>query len=190
MLRSKQGEILITTNTTFTLHKPSFIGVALDKMLRTIVFLCLIFLMANATSSEDRYSSVQEVTALGKEVELSNKAAVKKLFNTRADGAVAEEVDIILGKLTRTNPKLFLEGLSQSWRANCDSCLHGLVGNTGDKLVERFEDQLKELKARRRALLGVNTQELKPLRDKCLRALDDDIREVRKAIQFESTKIR
>jgi hypothetical protein len=159
-------------------------------MIRTIVFLGLALLTAIASASEDRYSSEEEVVALGKAVGLGNEEAVRKLFNTRADGAVAEEIDIILGKVVRSNPKLFLEGLSQSWRANCGSCLPGLVGNTGDELVDRFRDQLKELKARRRALQGVTAQELLPLRDKCLRALDDDIREVKRAIQFESGKRR
>ena len=155
-------------------------------MMRAIAILALVFLAVAASAAEDREVSEVEVIALERAAHAGDKAAIVALFNARADGAVAEEIDIALGSLIRSNPNLFLESLSQSWRANCDACLPGLVGNTGDALVDRFDDQMKELKKRRAALEGVNNQALLSLRAKCLTALDADIREVASAIQSEA----
>lgn len=121
------------------------------------------------------YADVAEsdVMALQKSAKAGDRGAIRKLFSLypRSDGAVTEDIDMILGNVTRRHPRLFLEELKRS-NAGHGKCT--TVGNTLE-LTDQAEAQTAELQARRKALLSVGDASLKALRDDCIHELDEDI---------------
>jgi hypothetical protein len=115
-----------------------------------------------------------DVFALESSALAGNREAIRSLFNlySRSDGAVSEDIDIVLGNTIRKHPKVFLEELKRSKKK---SRLDALVGNTGPDLVDRFEEQAVELKRRRDALRTVHEPLLIEVRDACIRELDREI---------------
>jgi len=148
-----------------------------------IIFALGLILVGCATWAAGQTHSVTEedVFALQRPAETGDRAAIKKLFGMQADGAVAEDIDIVLGGIIRVYPQMFLEELNNSWLATCEECLPGLLGNTGEKLVDRLQEQAQELRMRRDALRSVSDKSLSNLRDKCIRILDEDIKKTLKA---------
>jgi hypothetical protein len=122
-------------------------------------------------------ASEQQVLAFRAAVAVGDRASVRALFALDADGAAAEDKDIVLGGLIRVHPRLFLQELRRSGHGNCRPCLEGILGNLGDEFVDRFAAQAEELGKRRQALLSVADKDLAPLRDACIRVLDDQIRQ-------------
>lgn len=151
-------------------------------IMRMLAVIGLLLTISPSYSAESNELSEVQVMELEKAIAAGDRAAIHTLFNTHADGAVAEEIDVALGALIPLNPTLFLEGLGESWQANCERCIDSLVANTGEALVDQPNAQLKELKVRRAALVGVNNQELAALRATCLGALD------RAILQLESVQ--
>jgi hypothetical protein len=96
--------------------------------------------------------------------------AVRLAFRlkTIADGAFAEDLDILLGRLIRIDPTLFVRQLKEYGKVNR---LDGLVGNLGDAYVDRFDAQRLEIKKRIRALESVSDPALKELADQCIKEL-------------------
>jgi hypothetical protein len=99
-----------------------------------------------------------------------DREAVRLLFRLPAiaDGAFSEDISILLGALTRIQPKLFLEEFkNRPSDAPCGS----YVKNFGPLFVDHPEG--KELEAQRRikALLGVRDAGLREVRDQCVAAL-------------------
>lgn len=111
--------------------------------------------------------------ALQKNAEAGDRGAVRKLFGfyPRSDGAVTEDIDMILGNVTRRHPRIFLEELKRS-NAGHGKCT--TVGSTLE-LTDHTHAQLAELRARREALLSVTDLPLRNLRDDCIVELDQDI---------------
>lgn len=139
------------------------------------MFLCASTYAAQADLVES------EVMAFQKSAEAGDRGAVRRLFGfyPRSDGAVTEDIDVILGKVTRRYPRIFLEELKRS-NAGDGNCT--TVGNTLE-LTDQVDKQLVELGARRESLLSVRNVSLTKLRDDCIRELDKDLRIIVKAQQ-------
>lgn len=99
----------------------------------------------------------------------SDRSAVRLAFRlySIADGAFAEELDIILGRLIRINARLFLEELKNNYRLALG--LDGLVGNFGYE--QHYGDDNLETTLRIEALKRVTNPKLKSIRDECIKAL-------------------
>jgi hypothetical protein len=135
--------------------------------------LILVFLFCGVTCAAQVDLAESDVMTLQKSSEVGDRGAVRKLFSfyPRSDGAVTEDIDMILGNVTRHHPRLFLEELKRS-DAGHGKCT--TVGNTLE-LTDQTEAQIAELRARRESLLSVGDASLKTLRDDCIRELDEDI---------------
>jgi len=107
------------------------------------------------------------------------REAIRGLFELRARAhgpvtnvGVLEVSDMILGNCARLSPRIFLEALTidrDFWR------LDALLGNCGPELVDMFEAQAAELRARRAALLTVDAASLRETRDASLLELTRSI---------------
>lgn len=133
----------------------------------------LMFLFCWATCAAQADLAENDVMALQKSAEAGDRGAVRKLFGfySRSDGAVTEDIDMILGNVARRHPRLFLEELKRS-NAGHGKCT--TVGNTLE-LTDQTDAQIAELRARRESLLSVGDESLRKLRDDCTRELDEDI---------------
>jgi hypothetical protein len=131
------------------------------------------FLLCGATYAAQADLAESDVMALQKRAEAGDRGTVRKLFGfyPRSDGAVTEDIDMILGNVTRHHPRLFLEELK---RGNAGHGKCTTVGNTLE-LTDQTDTQLAELRARREALLSVTDSPLRKLRDDCINELDRDI---------------
>lgn len=132
------------------------------------------FLLFWSASAAHAGLAENDVMALQKSAEVGDRGAVRKLFNfyPLSDGAVTEDIDMILGNVARHHPRLFLEELKRN-NAGHGKCTN--VGNTLE-LTDQTEAQIAELRARRESLLSINGVSLRALRDSCLHELDQDIR--------------
>ena len=137
-------------------------------------FGCAFFVLCMAPCVAQAGLSENDVMALEKSAEIGNRAAVRSLFGfyPRSDGAVTEDIDMILGDVARRHPKLFLEELKRS-NAGHGRCT--TVGNTLE-LTDQTDAQIEELRARRQSLLSVDDVSVRKLRDDCVRELEGDIR--------------
>ncbi len=86
------------------------------------------------------------------------------------DSAYTEELHILLGKIIRINPKLFLRELVAN--QNLVGTLDGLLGNLGEEYVDRLKAQCLENRLRQKALQSVTDPSLRPKRDECVNELD------------------
>ena len=93
----------------------------------------------------------------------------------------AEELCILLGKLIRIDPELFLEELNDS-----PSYVHihmdGLLGNYGSAYVDRLEASILESKMRLDAIQGIQENSLIDIRDRCSKNLEEHIRFLNKVL--------
>jgi hypothetical protein len=107
---------------------------------------------------------------------------LRSLFALRpkADGAVAERIDTVLGSTIHDHPQLFLEELKRSGQ---QQGLEGLLGNLGPDFVDNFPKQSQELRMRKKALESVCSAALVALRDNCVTILQRDIERVNQAPQ-------
>jgi hypothetical protein len=102
---------------------------------------------------------------------LSRDLSASKLafrLMTIADGAFAEDLDILLGQIIRIDPALFLQELKGYGRVGR---LDALVGSLGDSYVDRIDAQRLEIKKRIQALSSVKDPAVKELRDECIKEL-------------------
>ena len=99
-----------------------------------------------------------------------------RLFVTMSDGHLAEELDIILGKLIRLDPVMFLEELQSVRPAYPVEGLDGLVGNLGDEFVDDFKGQCEQLHLRLKAIESVDRRDLAQVRGRCERALIESLK--------------
>lgn len=131
----------------------------------------LLFYVATCAAQDSLEES--DVMPLQKRAEAGDRGEVRKLFGfyPRSDGAVTEDIDLILGNVARRHPRMFLEELklSDAGRGKCTN-----VGNTLE-LTDQTNEQIAELRARRKALQSVKDSRLRELRDDCIRDLNQDI---------------
>lgn len=100
-----------------------------------------------------------------------DRAAVRLGFRLlkAADGHLAQTLDIMLGRLIRISPRLFLEELKASGAEATG--LANLVGNFGEPYLDREIAQAYEAKVRIAALERVQDPGLTTVRDASVRAL-------------------
>lgn len=114
----------------------------------------------------------ENLSILERRVITSNRNSVRLAFLlfTVSDGDFSEELDIMLGKLIRLNPNLFLQELKA--HREIVARIDALVGNFGPEFVDKEEDQKKEAELRIAALKSVRKKELADVKDECVRALE------------------
>lgn len=156
-------------------------------MHKRIFFICILLVCSISASAKERYSATEEeISVLQTSAKTGDRAAIRKLFTLYpySDGAVSEDIDVALGQTIRKHPQIFLEELNRSGRANCERCIPSLVGNTGEELVDRLQAQVNELDKRKKALRSVHQKSLEKLRDKLIRILNEEIREIRETPSY------
>ena len=144
---------------------PKYIAIPCMMLLLQTVVVC-----AQVRPTED------DVFALEARALMGDRRAVATLFSLypASDGAVTEDIDIVLGRVAQAHPVLFLEELKAHRPAlECSN-----VSNLGEEFVDQFDKQLLELRARRDALASVEDGSVAEQRVSCLRQLDDAIRVV------------
>lgn len=124
---------------------------------------------AEETRANDIVYSERVMTTLELQVRKKDPESVRLAFKMMniADGAFAEDLDTLVGKLIRIDPILFLSELKFSGRVD----LVGLVGNLGDSFSDKFPQQCSELNQRRRALKKIRTPELQSVKQRAEKAL-------------------
>lgn len=139
-------------------------------MLHALFAPLLVVAFSNSYAADPAKSIEVRVAVLEPRASLGNRKAVRQLFVLRnvSDGAVAEEIDIALGKVIKKHPQIFLSELSRSQREPDSS----LLGNLGPKYVDRLTAHADELKRRAAALRTVRDQALVEMRDKCIFILE------------------
>lgn len=114
----------------------------------------------------------QPMTVLERQVLMRNQASVELAFRLMpiADGAFAEDLDIILGKLIRIDPVLFLTELQKAKGAESV----GLVVNLGDSYVDEMKRTCTEWHLRRQSLQTVHAQGLDAVKKRAIAAIDEE----------------
>jgi len=92
-----------------------------------------------------------------------------RLFSI-SDGAFSEVLYMIIGKLIRINPELFLTELKEHF--HLVSLIH-LLSNYGPEYWDDINKMTNETEKRIDALKGVSNRELLILRDQCIEELDE-----------------
>jgi hypothetical protein len=136
--------------------------------IQALVFVGGILVLPQLFAAENQaLPTEQDVAMLEKAVLSGDRAAVQAAFRLRlrADGAVAESVDIVLGSIIESHPRLFLQELQRSGNfVRLDS----LLGNLGPKYVDRMKAQSRELGKRAAALRKVSDPAVRETRDRCI----------------------
>ena len=131
----------------------------------------------SATQKATSDSIEQWEPMLGRQVEARDPEAVRLAFDLYVvtDGATEEQLDIMLGKLIRIDPTLFLSELKQ--KEQRIGALGGLpTGNLGEEYVDRMRAQCLEMRLRVTSLERVHEPALRTVKTRCIEALNYDIR--------------
>ena len=112
----------------------------------------------------------QDLAILAVQVISADREAVRLAFRlySESDGHYSETLDIMLGRLIRIDPVLFLQELVASRRVKR---LDSLLGNLGPQFVDRFQAGEYETEERTKALQSVQAPELRRVRDECVLVL-------------------
>lgn len=86
---------------------------------------------------------------------------------TKADGGLAEELGVMLGRVVRVHPAFFLAQVS-ALKVQCEKFKWPLNAS-GLEYVDRIEAQVYEINQRREALKSVTDENLISIRDQCIR---------------------
>jgi hypothetical protein len=117
------------------------------------------------------------LAVLERQVVARDAAAVRLAFVLDYDrqfgsGDVGETLDIMLGKLLRIDPRLFLSALkAEEERTNVRAPLGGLVRNLGEEFVDRMQAQCRELHRRTLSVQGVRDTALVDVKHRVLTSL-------------------
>ena len=124
--------------------------------------------------SETRERLYDDLALLAVQIVSSNHESVRLAYRlrSRADGHLAETIDVMLGRLIRVNPHLFLTVLEE-YRSTIVR-LDSLVGNFGMVFLDREGAHRYEARRRRDSLLTVGDVKLVAVRDECVALLIDD----------------
>ena len=95
-----------------------------------------------------------------------------RLFE-QSDGHYGETLSIILGRLIRIDPVLFLEELRDHRKEVVR--LDALLGNHGEPYVDRFSAMQYETEERIRAIESVTNPSVREIHDECLIELRDQL---------------
>jgi hypothetical protein len=140
------------------------------------------------SSSADPDRLFNDLELLAVQVAAGDREAVRLAFRlySEADGAYAETLDILLGRIVRIHPTLFLEEL-QRQRAQVrpraprtfDGVVSGILGNLGKEYVDRTRAQVYETERRIASLQSVSNPGLRQSRDHCVAILKYQLDEFR-----------
>ncbi len=113
---------------------------------------------------------------IGSQILAGHRNAVKVAFRLLnvSDGDFAESIDITLGRLVKSNPRMFLQELN-SYRTPADD-FGGILCNLGEDYVDSIAAQIVELKARIKSLQRVPDADLQPMRERCIGILNEQIK--------------
>jgi hypothetical protein len=118
---------------------------------------------------------------LAYEMKCGDKNAVKaafSLFNI-SDGAFTEEIEWSLAELIRIQPKLFLEELELHKNGYFIREVDYPLFGEGIIFLDKMRAQTLESEMRIKALESVTDERLRPIRDECIKRLNDHIRKYR-----------
>lgn len=134
---------------------------------------------AAATGVAPPYDTLMDWLAmLEHQVRARDRAATQLAFaldHTPAmgSGEASESLDMMLGELLRTDPRLFLSALkAEEGRTGVRSPLGGLVGNLGPEFVDRSQAQCGELRRRIQSVQGVGDGALAEVKTRVLTSLN------------------
>jgi hypothetical protein len=146
--------------------------------------LTVVLLLAAPKVGAQRPVSEDDVFALEQSAQSGDRGAIGKLFEfyPLSDGAATEDIDVILGRVAREHPRVFLEEL----KAHRGESVCSNVANAGEEFVDRFEAQLRELELRRDSLQSITDESLVAVRDTCVAQLNEIIRAHREASSAEA----
>jgi hypothetical protein len=145
-------------------------------------------------SSADHDRLYEDLDLLEVQMDAGDREAVRLAFRlySEADGHYAETLDIMLGRLVRINPTLFLEEVQYQHNAprrrwgppglpprGLDGVVSGLLGNYGFPYVDRMRAHVYETERRIAALDSVTDPDLRQLRDSCVEILQYQLHEYR-----------
>jgi hypothetical protein len=119
----------------------------------------------------------ENLETVERQVYAKNKLSTRLAFRLMSisDGGFSDDLNIILGRLINIDPLLFLEELKL--RENEIVRYDALLGNTGPELVDRPQDECKELRKRINSLRSVNEKELLNIRNRCIEELKRQIKQ-------------
>lgn len=108
---------------------------------------------------------------LEKQVQKRHQASVELAFRMMniADGAFAEDLDVIVGKLITIDPALFLEELQKVNKSD----LGGLVLNLDDTYVDEMKRTCAEWFLRKKALQGVEVPGLQNIKKRAIATINE-----------------
>ncbi len=92
---------------------------------------------------------------------------------SKADGDVAEDLDIMIGKTITTNTLNFLRAYKK--HKGTVKRLDALVGNFGPEYIDDFPRQSEEARKRIKALKAVHDQKLISLASECIKELEREL---------------
>lgn len=117
----------------------------------------------------------QDLWLLEVQVISCDREAVRLAYRLlrESDGHYSETLDIILGRLIRIDPVMFLEELRDHRKEVVR--LDALLGNQGNPYIDRFGAKRYETEERISALESVTIPGLREIRDECLIELKDKL---------------
>jgi hypothetical protein len=92
-----------------------------------------------------------------------------------SDGWTAEMLDILLGSIIVSRPRLFLSGLERNFEYVAR--LDAVLANLGPEYVDKPSDQLSVLSKRHEAISSVSDPSLESIRRKCLSVLSGTMKD-------------
>lgn len=156
----------------------------------TVLVLAITVWSFFATDAYAKAVDEAQVYVYAADVQAGHREALRTVLALPTAGASAEAQDIVAGKAIEPYPRLFLTQLKHSQFADCTACLNGLVGNLGSNFVDKPALQLKVLRRRKAALLGVRDDGLQKVRDKCVATLDSQIRTLEHIISIRPDPVK
>ena len=123
------------------------------------------------TEANQSIYAEKPMSVLEKQVQKRHQASVALAFRMMniADGAFAEDLDIIVGKLITIDPALFLEELQNANKSDLD----GLVLNLDDTYVDEMKKTCAEWLLRKKALQGVEVPGLQKIKKRAIATLNE-----------------
>ncbi len=121
----------------------------------------------------------QDLEVVAVQMQAGDRDAVRLAFRLLpgADGDFAETLEIMLGRLIRIHPALFLEEVrrQQQTLPRFDARLNGMLTNTGSPYVDREQADAYEMRRRMDALRSVRAPALGAIRDRCIAVLQREL---------------
>lgn len=121
---------------------------------------------------------ISDLQILENQVISGDKCSINLAFRLleKSDGIIAESIDIILGKLIRIDPGLFLSALDNNRNRKID--INSLACNLGEGYVDNLSAMMYEINMRIQAIEKVRDKRLISTREKVLKVLREHLDEI------------